>query len=294
MKTKKEVSRWLSTGAEKKETAAARRLSNEIYVYTALWQFLDRHPDIVSQFPDVRIPKLIEAHEHKNERLILMEYIEGERLEDQSWEMRKKSYERVLAYLKTISLGVAQEEGGKLPRRSHRFLLAILPIIILKAIVRHPAKMGLIMRGFFQACLSWPALGRTDRKAFAHRDPGGWNILVRDQRLWVIDFDLSAITHPLTDLVALSLKLWDNREEGREFSESSWVRTQLVSHTAQRAYRALSLHLALYNLALPNGRHEAGVSAFIRYLLADSVSIDRRPDWKQMDKSIVGGYHRKS
>lgn len=268
---------WTGT----RETVAARWLSNEISTYRILRRFLDRHPELRERFPEVHVPRLIESHDSRQQKFLLTEFIEGERLEECSWEERREVYEKVYSFLEVLGEQVAMEEGGVLPRRGALFLIAILPIITLGALLRHPEKTGLIAKSFLKIWSLVPALSATDRKCFAHRDPGGGNTLVRDGHVWIIDFQLAALTHPLFDLTALTLKLWARPEEGEEFLRLPGVHSRLASQEARQAFRALALHLALYNFALSNGREVQSVSRFLTAQLDGQPFLPFGRTWYQ-------------
>jgi tRNA A-37 threonylcarbamoyl transferase component Bud32 len=266
---------WMGT----RETVAARWLSNEITTYRILRRFLDRHPELRERFPEVHVPRLIESHDSRQQKFLLTEFIEGERLEECSWEERREAYEKLCSFLEVLGEQVAMEEGGVLPRRGASFLIAILPIITLGALLRHPEKIGLIATGFLKIWSLVPALSATDRKCFAHRDPGGWNTLVRDGHVWIIDFQLAALTHPLFDLTALTLKLWARSEEGEAFLRLPGVQSRIASKEAGQAFRALAIHLALYNLYLSNGREVQNVCQFLAAQLNDRLFTSSRSAW---------------
>lgn len=260
-------------------TLAAYWLMNEIRVYETLWLVLETHPESERKFPHIHIPKLLDVRETAGQALFLLEYIEGSPLRESAEEYQGQVLSNVVEYLTWLGKGVATNQLFPLKRRTALQALLILPIIVIRSLWRFPQHGWLIIRASITYGALFPKLLKNETLRFAHRDLGLDNILVRNEEVWLIDFQIAALTHPLFDRVALLLKLWDTPTLFQRVA----LLEQGTNKNDKTAIRALAIYLALHNLSLRSGREEEGVIAFLGYYLAapkSSTILSMR--WQQL------------
>lgn len=253
--------RW----AGSRRSLASHWMHNEISAYKTLWRIIHSHPEITQRFPRVHIPKLIDTIEQDGELVLLIEYIDGGLLAESSGERKLAAYTDALGFLAAIGQFIGNDEFFPISSRTAWHSLALLPIISVRAIMRHPRLTLFILHSALVFLFRAPTLLKYGRKSFSHRDLGDWNILVREDDIWIIDFQLAAIVQPLFDVVAVSLKLWDVPDFGKAFLKSEYISSLLVENIAWEEFRALSAHLAIYNLSLKSGRNSSTILDFLLY-----------------------------
>jgi GrpB-like predicted nucleotidyltransferase (UPF0157 family) len=278
--------RWVGSRC----SLASHWLRNEISAYKILWDVIGSHPEIAERFPRVHIPRLIDTIERDDELVLLIEYIDGEALAESSGERKLAAYADALGFLAAISRLIGNTEFSPLSRRTAWHSLALLPVIFARAIMRHPRLTLFILRSVLAFLYRAPILLRDGTSGFSHRDLGDWNILVRGDDIWIIDFQLAAIAHPLSDVVGVSLKLWEKPDFGKTFLNSKYVSSLLTEKIAREEFHALSAHLAIYNLSLKSGRDPQTVMSFLSFRWRRSPSflsyVNPRTLWKRLKQEM--------
>lgn len=238
-------------------------LANEISVYRVLWDVLSTHPEITQKFPHVHIPRFIDEVERENSLILLIEYLEESRpLIDFPKERRIATYAQVLEYFSLLGKYIKEKQLVPISCRTVWHSMVLFPIVFVRSLLRHPSYGLFIFRSAIVYIVRIPCLFKASL-SFSHRDLGDWNILVRGDDVWIIDFQLSVCTHPLFDAVSITLKAWEDPDFGKRFLESAYMQGLLAKNCSQKEFLALSAHLVLYNLSLRSGRDPIGVINFL-------------------------------
>lgn len=262
-------------------------LRNEISAYKILWKVIGSHPELAERFPRVHIPRLIDTIERNDELVLLIEYIDGRPLAESSKKQKLVAYTDALNFLAAISRLVGGVGTFDISVRTVWHSLALVPIIAVRAIMRHPSLTMFVLRTAASFLMRTPALLKDEVSGFSHRDLGDWNILVRENDIWIIDFQLAAIAHPLTDVVGVLLKCWDEPDFGKAFLGSEYVSSLLAEKAAREKFRALSAHLAIYNLSLKSGRRSMDIIGFESYQFCGGGFFAAwKRHWKQLKQEM--------
>ncbi len=274
----------------KKHSLPWYSLANEISVYRVLQETLRAHPEVTEKFPHIHIPRFIDEVEDKKSLILLIECLEESKpLIEFPEEKRLETYAQVLGYLAFLGKYI---KGKRLVSISHRtawHTVILFPIIFARALLRHPSCIVFIFRSAIAYMRRIPCLFKAG-VSFSHRDLGGWNILARGDDVWIIDFQLAVLTHPLFDAVSIALKTWEDPNFGKKFLESVYMKELLAKECSRKEFLALSAHLALYNLSLRSGRDPMMVIDFLSSQLDGgntSVFCEKvRSLWKRFKQEI--------
>ncbi|NTW15055.1 MAG: phosphotransferase [Candidatus Moranbacteria bacterium] len=257
----------LKTPADSSDRTASRWLRNEITAYRFVSGSLAKRPELYDLHPDIRVPDLIAAESSRQRSYLLIRYVsDAKRLSDLPAGERVDAYRKAIAFLSEFS-SVDERRNTGLLRRGQAYLSFSFPLIAVVAIVFHPRAAFAILGAMILYFRYPPRLRDGERNVFAHRDLGERNILADGQRYWIVDFQLAAFAHPLTDIVALALKLWDNRAEWESFLAGEAVSRSFSRPHGVRDVRSLSLRLCVQNLAISEGRDPVSVTKYLRRLL---------------------------
>ncbi|MFZ1735599.1 MAG: phosphotransferase [Candidatus Moraniibacteriota bacterium] len=253
--------RWVDTT----QRLGSYWLANEIYVYKVLRNINRLYPEIVKKFPKVHIPKFICAVENDHELILLIEYIEANPLSESSEEKKIGAYTQILEYIAFISQFIGDKESTRLLHRTVWHSIVLLPIIFVRAVIRHPSNFFFIINAALSYVMRIPFLILNRKAAFSHRDLDNWNVLVRGDDIWIIDFQLAVYSHPLLDAANISLNLWSDSALGKTFLQTDYMKSLLVLRNSREAFLALSAHLAIYNASLVSGKDLKSVQSFFSY-----------------------------
>lgn len=249
-------------------------LRNEIQVYKTLERVGESHPEGRTRFPHAHIPKLLDWRETTKSPLVLLEYIDGQPLGKSGVAEQARIFAAAIEYLTWLGRVISTNSLFPLKRRSIWHALLMFPLLSVRAGIRFPGSLALILRGSGAYLGTLPLLLKRRSLRFSHRDLGVNNILVRGDNFWILDFQIAALADPLTDFVNLSLKLQDTPELRDQFGviarEAGW----LDYPGAPRLFRALAIYLSIYNLSLRSGRSASSVIDFFREQLTAASHAD--------------------
>jgi hypothetical protein len=241
-----------------------RRIDTERTAYEYVRQALCNNPEIGKSFPHVHIPELLAFHEDEHSIAILLENRPWKPLRDEPLEKKRHVYGMVSDYFRNLGAG---DDVPKVPRRTLLFWTMKTPLYAVCALLRHPSSAHTVIVGSAM-CLLWAvfALFRRQKYVFAHGDLGEWNILVRDNDVAVIDFELAAVTLPASDAAAIGLGYWETLiREGRVGKEKDL--DFLIMDGRESEFHAMAVHLAICNLGIPDGKPANVARTFLKYCI---------------------------
>ncbi len=239
-------------------------LKREALAYQAIWQALSISTSAAST-RGVRVPEFYGYYADARRRLLLIEYIDGRRLAECDAETQFTGYVAAVDFLDQIGREIAVLPIAKrLPRRGLWYWALLSPCITLGALLRHPREWQVVLRAGLAMFFRLPVCFGRQTLAFGHHDLSAWNIMVRDGTYYLIDFGLASLSHTLTDIVNVSLKLTLEGDLGERLIRALPLRPLLRGKQAFETYRMLALGLGLYNLCLTNGRPAEEVWQFLR------------------------------
>lgn len=244
-------------------------LLNELRTYQLLWRVLRKHPSIKKRYPNITIPELLGYKQSDNILVVLLALIDGELLAYVSESTRLRVFKDMFGFLDTVNVSIRKNDMSNLLKRQGLYWVMILPYVSLRALFRNPSEASTILRAVVKIVLSIPVLLSTKETAFVHRDLANWNIKVHKKQLYLYDFQLSSMAHPLLEYAVTTLKLWENKT----FAEKVFETVVLPKITTKRkriVFQSLSLCLALYDLGLADGGSRKAALDYIHFNLSES------------------------
>ena len=227
------------------KTLAYQWLKNEAQVYQKL------HSNRRGQ---LLVPQYIDLVEDNQSLTLITEYVDGINL--QSIETKRKAliYENMLRSLLKFKI-----EGLKVARPPIYWITISLFISIL-AFIRHSSAWIDILRGLQSIMLGSKSLLARKNRSFVHRDLNDNNVIVKDDQIYLIDFELAIIADPLIDVAILILKNNNNKQFIKDFMNTSYVKTIVTDAIELSVTRSYISIFSLYDLCYSNGLHANSLS----------------------------------
>lgn len=174
-----------------------KQISNEI----AALQLLNK---LIYKSSGIKIPHVIQHNRDFNKIIEVREYIEGVPLKEFNGIIVMDAVKKCIRFLKELSVSINQSDIDNLPRRSARFLAWTLPFYFLCSTIIDPKKI----RQYFRLCTLFYKLNSFSgqKYVFAHRDLHSGNIIINGSELSIIDFEVSALAEPETDLAIAAMR----------------------------------------------------------------------------------------
>jgi hypothetical protein len=125
--------------------------------------------------------------------------------------------------------------------RSRFYWLMLLPFIAIRALLRSPSLFPTIIGASLYLIAHAPSQLFDKRMAFVHRDLGPNNILVKNNRYWLADFQLACITHPVIEPASAYIKNWQN---------TSLNNFLFKKYKSDKSFNFFAVYFSLYDLSL--------------------------------------------
>lgn len=245
-------------------------LRNEILANSALAKAYETNGDLIlKNFPKIKTPKLEVIFEDSERLVCVTEKITGEDLFALPLEESIVQIERTINYFKFIN-SVYDFKNEKIANRGFIKLMITLAFSFLGAIYRHPEEYKKILKSFVFISGNLPFLLVRREKAFVHRDISQENIIINPTGdVYVIDFGLSALTHPMWEVVHTVVDC--RRREGflEAFSKTETMLKILSDAKSAKLYKILSLYSGIHLLSTfgRNSEQVASDKLFMKYAL---------------------------
>lgn len=242
-------------------------LNNEINVYKEINRIIANNPEVNRKYPNMHIPELLDVVREKNVLIMLIEKIEGESIKTTSTREQVSIFQNVIEYLNF--LGSMMESSGKkvLIKRNMWYVATTSIFISVLAILKHPKKTLSILHGLLFLSLNIFKIFDKNDMIFAHRDLQPDHIIMKDDNFWIIDFQISAITNKAFDLAGLMIFMWNSSDFCDMFEKNYIIDFLSKDKNNFYVYKALSIHLALYNLGILKEISFDQVFSYLNYAL---------------------------
>lgn len=151
------------------------------------------------------VPKIISVKETNKQLTITREYIDGDVIDEQAPELMNKALVKCITTLRLLSKKLTNSELLDIPSRGKIYTIAFFPVYCFKLIISDPIFIlsNLDLISLFYLCyLSTPG---TILLTISHRDLSPNNILVNNNRIFLIDFETTLLSEPETDIAIATM-----------------------------------------------------------------------------------------
>lgn len=240
-------------------------LKNEIKAYKFILKKMKANKGLMENYPTIQIPKLIKIVEKKDNLILLLEYVNGKTLENETNSTKiavfKEVFNFFLHFNQTSNLKTAKQ---MFPNRNLKYWLILLPYISLKSMVINSKNAWLILKANI---LIVKNLGFKNKNNFIHRDIGESNILLNKKGVWLYDFQLSCFSDQILEYAVTSVKISRDKKLFDKFNKlmhNSFLRND----QAKRKYLVFSIIFFLYEISIANKKDSEIPSRDLRRYLS--------------------------
>ncbi len=224
---------------------------NEIAVYKSFSSVYKKHStEITTTFPEINIPQMVHQELSDTKAFLLTEYIEGSILDYESQNKKSEVLLRVIQYFNLLSPFLKKEPHNIMK-------LGIFPLFVrfhyylLKVVLSGVINLKSIIKMIIPFYLGLPELLKNQDSIFVHRDLGfADNVLLKNQQIFIIDFQLSVLTNPLMEIANVTVATWQEKEFRENFLSSNYIQNLLSSRSARKQYKALVIYAFLVSTSL--------------------------------------------
>lgn len=242
-------------------------LMNEIKVYEEIHRVRAQDPQINQRYPSVRVPDLLGVFKEKDRLTMFVEQIDGQSLKTLPTEKQVDFFQDAIEYI--AFLGDRMDSSAKrvLVRRSMWYVMAMFPPVITLATVNHPKRFLSILYGGIVFSFNVFRILNQKNMTFVHRDLHPEHIITKGAHLWIIDFQISAITNPAFEVAGLLIFLWNDIKFREAFKNGRIMVSLKKDKNKFYAYKTLSIYIALYNLGVNKRMPSSQVFSYLNYAL---------------------------
>lgn len=185
-------------------------LVNEYVVYKLLSKKISSLAnDMPEKFKKVNIPKIIDFIESENQTALVIEWIDGKKLESFSNKKIFTTYKVVSEFFDFISINFNASDVSKLQLHKSLIYIVTYPLYLVVSLILNIKYMKLILKSFRSYLKGIIGILNDQNLKFVHRDLNFKNILVKDEQVYVIDFQYSLMTIKAVEFVNTLRYCWD-------------------------------------------------------------------------------------
>ena len=153
---------------------------------------------------NAQFPELIEFIEKEDFSYMVLEYINGQTIENLTSQQKIKALDEAEKYLSFLSKHTHKRYRKLLSKRSNRDLLAMYPALLAVALFNYPGKYKELLKGALTVLKnSRDLLGRKEL-ALVHRDLHDNNFMVSGKEIYIIDPQFFVLADPLLEYAYLT------------------------------------------------------------------------------------------
>lgn len=229
-----------------KNTRSYQFLLNEINVY----KLLNKNQNT----EDIKAPQLVWVQESASDLFMVIEFIKGTTLREISPKAKVEVFEKVIAFFAAQNL---KSISGKSPiiYRGPAYWMAILLLSTLQVFFKNPQLRAITLKSFFKALIGLPSLLSRTQRGLIHRDFNDHNVLVKNGKMYPIDFQLTSVADPLIERAILYLKYYHDPKMITEITSTKAAKIIAADKKQSLVLRTYQIIFALYDQCLPDGDH---------------------------------------
>lgn len=243
-------------------------LINEINVYKEIHRVVGDFPEISRKYPTIKIPKLFGVFKKERSLTILIEEIDGQSIKILPVEKQIEIFQDVIGYL--FFLGGKMDRSAKniLIRRSFWYIAAMFPPIFIIATINNPKKLFYFLSGAASFFLNFLRIDNKKDEGLVHRDLSTDHLIIKQDSVWVIDFQVSVIANPAFEIIGLMSNLWKNSDISEDLKKRIIEETVKNDKNRFYAYKTLSIYTAFYNLGVDKSMTSEQAISYLNYSLS--------------------------
>jgi GrpB-like predicted nucleotidyltransferase (UPF0157 family) len=234
-------------------------LKNEIAVYRLFEKKRKNLQNSLKNLQEIFVPHLYYSQVKLNHLILLIEYMDAKPLTGVSPSNKSQIYAKVLDFIRVINKTFEGDSNG-LSRRPAIYWSILFPVITLRAILRYPSHYKLILRSFVFFLMNLRYLIADNDRQFIHRDLSDFNVRISGKKVWLFDFQLSSIMHPIVEEVIVLMKHWGDKKFVDEFSSQNRDINSVI-------FRIYANIMAIYDLSLNNAQSHKSTLEFLEFNL---------------------------
>ena len=153
---------------------------------------------------NISTPQIVDIYETENSFSVVFEFIEAKSLTKYDPDFQAKKIDQVIEMLEKISINLTKQEIDSLPKRELYKYLFLLPIVCLLIIIKKPRIYKTILSSLYNE-FKEVVHNNNLRLILAHRDLTPSNILIKNNKIYLLDFDSLVLTLPEYDKAYISV-----------------------------------------------------------------------------------------
>jgi len=154
---------------------------------------------------DVLVPKFINLKESKNSISLTTEYVKGTTLVNLKSSSQYIVIQHVINSLRGTTPMFKKTVLKKLPKRSNTFIFLTFPVYSLLSILKNPTGIrNIFYFSFLFYRFFTPELFKKSSYMLSHRDLDPENILYKNKKAYILDPEVMALSHPLSEIATVS------------------------------------------------------------------------------------------
>lgn len=225
-------------------------LFNEIEVYRVVNMISAKeHDSIIKKFPHIHVPRLIATLREESRLLLLTEHVEGKDLELAPQDEGIRAMEEAAEYFMEISGHITPHMLRSFIKRGFTYIVGNFFVMFIRAAVRNPKIIPSLARALVAFTMRLRSLFKTSELKLVHRDITYFNILFQKEKLYLIDYELSVLTHPLFEITQIITGAWRRKGFWEIFYASDTMKKIFAHKTSRDSYWALTLYTAFHRMA---------------------------------------------
>lgn len=240
-------------------------LLNEISVYKKIHSILRKNPEIQKIYPNIQIPTLIGTVKDNNKTILLLEKVKGQGIDNVPLTQKIRIYERIVSYMHELGTNIKPKSRPELFYRSQKSILFTTFIASCKAALIHLRDIRFIKKSFLIFLKESSLILSQKQKTFVHRSLEDHNILINHNTLFIIDFQLACIGHPLLEIVNFLVFNWRNKDLCERFLKTELMQTYLKNETSFRIFKAFIIYTGMYQWAFGPKTEENINKSFLKF-----------------------------
>lgn len=236
-------------------------LKNEAQVLSVITNILQGN--LPEKFKNIRIPKLLRVVEDEKSLLLMTEYVKGSNISNLSQKKQFEIYEHISEYLNFLSTKINTKQKMLISVRYGYHYIILYFFLVVKAILMRPDSWRLLLRGVPVVFFNIGNILSLDSQTLVHRDLSMDNIMYSKKTYFLIDFQLSVMTHKLQEYITTLAFTWNKKD----FMHTNFMRDVLDPYIRKYDNQAL-----LKPLMIIAGTHK---------LIGTNFNSKRIEDFKQ-------------